>query len=255
MGDAIFEDPRLAEIYDAVDDDRSDLDVYVALVGELGARSVLDVGCGTGTFACILAERGIEVTGVDPAGASLAVARRKPGASRVRWVEAEASAIPPVGADVVTMTGNVAQVFLTDDGWMSALGAARGALVPGGALVFEVRRTERRAWEGWTREATRRRIPLGGGASVETWAELTAVDLPLVSFRHSYVFDPEGDVLVSDSTLRFRSRAEIEASIGEAGLVLQEVRDAPDRPGLEHVFVARRPPGDGRGREDGHGLP
>jgi SAM-dependent methyltransferase len=241
VADPIFEDPRLAEIYDLVDDDRSDLDVYVALVTELGARSALDVGCGTGTLACLLAERGIEVTGVDPASASLAVARRKPGASLVRWVEAEASAVPPAGVDVVTMTGNVAQVFVTDDAWVRALGAARDALVPGGALVFEVRRPERRAWEGWTPEVTRRRIDLGGGASVETWTEVTAVELPLVSFRLSYAFAPEGVLLVSDSTLRFRTRAEVEASLVRAGLVLRGVRDAPDRPGLEHVFVARRP--------------
>jgi SAM-dependent methyltransferase len=211
---------------------------------------VLDVGCGTGTFACMLGARGIDVVGVDPAAASLAVARRKPGASQVRWIEAEASAAPPVGVDLVTMTGNVAQVFVTDEGWARALAAARAALVPGGALVFEVRRPERRAWEGWTEAATRRRLALGGGASVETWAEVTAVDLPLVSFRHTYVFDPGGDVLVSDSTLRFRSRAEVEASLAAAGLVLQEVRDAPDRPGLEHVFVARRP----SGREGGHAV-
>lgn len=241
MPDPIFGHPRLAEVYDLFDDDRSDLDVYVALVEELGARSVLDVGCGTGTFACLLAARGIDVTGVDPAAASLAVARRKPGASRVRWVEAEASAAPPVGVDMVTMTGNVAQVFLTDEGWGSALAAARDALVPGGALVFEVRRPERRAWEGWTEDATRRRIVLPGGTSAERWAEVTSVDLPLVSFRHTYVFQPGGDVLVSDSTLRFRTRAEVEASLVHGGLVLEDVRDAPDRPGLEHVFVARRP--------------
>ena len=55
MPDAIFEDPRLAAVYDPLDPDRSDLDVYVAIAQELGARSVLDVGCGTGTFACLLA--------------------------------------------------------------------------------------------------------------------------------------------------------------------------------------------------------
>ena len=49
--------------------------MYAAIVDELGARSVLDVGCGTGTFALLLAARGIEVVGVDPAVASLDVAR------------------------------------------------------------------------------------------------------------------------------------------------------------------------------------
>lgn len=47
MPDLIFAHPRLAAIYDVIDDDRSDLDVYTALVEELGARSVLDIGCGT----------------------------------------------------------------------------------------------------------------------------------------------------------------------------------------------------------------
>jgi 2-polyprenyl-3-methyl-5-hydroxy-6-metoxy-1,4-benzoquinol methylase len=76
--DAIFEDPRLAHIYDAVDADRSDLAAYVAVVDELGAQLILDVGCGTGTFASLLAQQGREVIGIDPAAASLAVARTKP---------------------------------------------------------------------------------------------------------------------------------------------------------------------------------
>ncbi|MBA3279296.1 MAG: class I SAM-dependent methyltransferase, partial [Geodermatophilaceae bacterium] len=53
MADNIFEHPRLVAIYDALDPDRSDLDAYAAIADELGARSVLDVGCGTGTFALL----------------------------------------------------------------------------------------------------------------------------------------------------------------------------------------------------------
>ena len=81
VADAIFEEPRLAEIYDPLDPDRSDLDAYAALAGEFSAVSVLDVGCGTGTLACLLAARGLEVIAADPAAASLDVARRKPGAA------------------------------------------------------------------------------------------------------------------------------------------------------------------------------
>jgi len=47
-------------------------------------------------------------------------------------------------------------------------------------------------------------------------------------------------VLESSSTLRFRSRSEIEGSLVEEGFELVEIRDAPDRPGREFVFVTRR---------------
>jgi hypothetical protein len=120
--DAIFEDPRLAEIYDPLDPDRRDLDAYVAMAAEFGAESVVDVGCGTGTLACLLAG----------------------------------------------VTGN------------------------------------------------------------------------LVCFRMTFLFEPDGTVLTSDSTLRFRSRDELADSLAAVGLTAEEVRDAPDRPGREFVFIARR---------------
>jgi hypothetical protein len=66
------------------------------------------------------------------------------------------------------------------------------------------------------------------------------VDGELVSFRWTNVFDSDGAVLVSDSTLRFRSRDAVERSLLDAGYELTDIRDAPDRPGLEMVFIARR---------------
>ena len=68
------------------------------MVTEIGARAVLDVGCGTGTFACVLAQRGIEVTAVDPARASLDVARSKPGADAVRWLLGDATTLLALSA-------------------------------------------------------------------------------------------------------------------------------------------------------------
>ncbi len=137
--DAIFDDPRLAQLYDPLDPDRSDLDVYADVVIELGAHSVLDVGCGTGTFACMLARRGIHVTAVDPARASLDVARAKPGAEAVDWLLGDATILPRLSVDAAFMTANVAQVFLTDDEWAATLRGLRGALRHHGVLVFETR--------------------------------------------------------------------------------------------------------------------
>jgi SAM-dependent methyltransferase len=241
MADEHFEEPRLAEIYDALDPDRSDLDAYLAMAREFGAASVLDVGCGTGTLACLLAGRGLEVIGVDPAAASLDVARRKPGADRVRWLRTGAAALPPLQVDLATMTGNVAQVFVSDTDWTAALQSVRGALRPGGRLVFESRNPARRAWLEWTRDQTYRREMLPDGDTVGTWVDLTGVGGDLVSFRTTFVFCSDGAVLTSDSTLRFRSRDELTGSLTTAGLVVEGVRDAPDRPGREFVFVARRP--------------
>jgi SAM-dependent methyltransferase len=242
MPDPIFADPRLARLYDVVDDDRRDLDAYVEIVAELKASRVLDVGCGTGTLACELARRGIDVIGIDPAAASLDVARRKPAAERVRWIHGHASSVPALGVDLALMTGNVAQVFIGDADWADTLRALRSAVRDDGWLVFETRNPERRAWERWTKEHTYREIDVAGVGRVITWTELTDGEGPVVSFRHVFRFVLDGSELVSDSTLRFRGRDEVAATLDEAGFGLRSVRDAPDRPGLEFVFLAQPEP-------------
>ena len=254
MADAHFAEPRLVALYDVLEGSRDDLDHYLAIAEEIGARSVVDIGCGTGTLACLLAARGLEVIGVDPAAASLEVAHRKPHADRVRWVLGGAAELPPLQVDLATMTGNVAQVFTTDAEWAAALGAVHAALRPGGRFVFETRRPERAAWREWTRERTATRV-----GDVETWIEVTDVRLPLVSFRTTFVFGSDGAVLTSDSTLRFRTLEELRDSLAAAGFTVDDVRDAPDRPGREFVVLARpaenrpppaavRPPAAGRRR-------
>lgn len=239
--DALFSLPRLAGIYDALDPDRTDLDPYLDMADELGASTVLDLGCGTGTFACLLAQRGKLVIGVDPAAASLEVARRKPGAENVRWVLGDAGTVSQLGVDLVTMTGNVAQVFVAEEEWRANLESIYAALRPGGRLVFESREPAREAWRDWTAERTYQKVDIPGVGGVETWIELTRVALPLVSFRASYVFASDGVTLTSHSTLRFRDRDEISESLATAAYVLEDVRDAPDRPELEMVFVASKP--------------
>jgi SAM-dependent methyltransferase len=238
--DAIFAHHRLAPVYDAFNGDRDDLSAYLDIADELGAQSVLDIGCGTGCLAIMLADSGRTVVGVDPAAASLEVATSKDRQERITWVHGDAAALPPISADLAVMTGNVVQVFLTDDDWAQTLLGIHAALRPGGHLVFETRRPECRAWEGWAADTAPLTLDVPGIGPVERRLEVTAVGLPLVSFRFTYRFAADGAVLTSDSTLRFRGRKELEAGLVACGYRVQEVREAPDRAGRELVFIAER---------------
>lgn len=235
-----FDHPLVAVGYDIVDGPRDDLDHYRGIIREAGARSVLDVGCGTGELVISLAALGLEVVGVDPAGAMLDVARRKVGAGAVTWVHGDVGALRTMDlvVDLAVMTGNVAQVFIDDADWLATLRGIQGVLRPGGMLVFETRIPQRRAWEGWAAGsgAVAYHVPEVGEV-LETF-ELVRVAEPLVTFR-SHMQLPDGTTHVAESTLVFRSMPELERTLGEAGFTVTEVRDAPDRPDREWVILAR----------------
>ncbi len=180
------------------------------------------------------------MTGVDPAAASLDVARAKPGANDIDWHLGDATTLPALRVDLAVMTGNVAQVFLTDDSWNATLAAVQTSLVPGGHFVYETRQLSDRAWERWARDtaATVRAIDGIGDVTQRTIVE--DIKLPLVMFRHEYDF-PSGERIISTSTLRFRSDQENRAELEHAGFSVIDVRDAPDRPGRENVYIASTP--------------
>lgn len=240
MQDANFNVPALAELYDRLDSDRSDLDSYAALIDDLGAHKILDVGCGTGTFACLLAGQGFNVTGVDPAAASLAVARRKPEAAGVDWVHGTVTDVAAQDFNVVVMTANVAMVFIDDAQWQETLERIAQLLKPGGTLIFEARRPEVRAWQQWTAELTCQTTQVPGVGSVSNWVEVLSYDSDRLHFRETFRF-ANGTELTSESTLRYRSQELIEQNLAAAGLLVSEVRQAPDRPGRQFIFVAQRP--------------
>ncbi len=232
-----FEHPRLAAIYDQLDPDRSDLEPYLALAHDLHAMSVVDLACGTGTLAIMLAERGYTVLGVDPAAASLEVARAKPGADRVRWTLGDAAAIEVQGVDLVTMTGN-ALMSVTDD-LAPTVHAVASALRPGGHFVFETRRPDAQAWVQWADDHTRRHVTLPDGTTVTSATDSVTVHWPFVDIAGTTVFG-DGTRIAGKIRLRYRELTEIEDALTAAGCTLVDVRDAPDRPRLEWVIIARR---------------
>lgn len=236
--DPAFADPRLAVLYDALDGGRSDLDAYVAMADEVDARTVVDIGCGTGALATRLAGSGRKVVGVDPARASLDVARTKPFAERVTWVHGDATALldRAVTADLAVMTGNVAQALVSDDDWQVTLDAVGRCLKPAGWFAFETRRAEARDWERWDEPATA--VRRADGSTVIVSRTVTEVAPPLVSFVTKT--SVAGEIVWSTSTLRFRDRREIEQDLQKHGFTVVDFRDAPDRPGKEMVFLCRR---------------
>jgi hypothetical protein len=69
------------------------------------------------------------------------------------------------------------------------------------------------------RGQTYRRAVISGTGPVQTWTDLSDVEQDLVSFQTTFVFECDGTVLTSHSTLRFRTRAELAGSLTAAGLV------------------------------------
>ncbi len=174
------------------------------------------------------------------AGASLDVARAKPGAERARWITGGGTARPPPPVDLATMTGNAAQA-------LGACGLGRGAArdvrgaaarrVPGlgdprsgpaGLGGAEPRGVH----GGGARARRRRRRELGGSGR----GRPAAGDVPLdVRVRGGRA----GADLGLDAG--FRERAEVEAGLAAHGHLVEDVREAPDRNRPEFVFLARRP--------------
>lgn len=66
------------------------LDRHAPRIGMAGMRTICDVGCGTGALCSVLAMRGHEVTGVDPAQRMLAVAKRKAPSDSITFVRGDA---------------------------------------------------------------------------------------------------------------------------------------------------------------------
>ncbi len=242
--DQHYVDPRLVALYDLENPRGADTDFYVRLAADLDARMILDLGCGTGLLTRELAGDGRRVVGVDPSPAMLAVARRQPGADQVQWVEGDASALGTPAADLLLMTGNVAQVFLDDAEWLSTLRAIHAALRPGGTLAFESRNPDYRAWEQWNREATYTRLDSPYGP-VETWLEVVDVANGRVRIKGYNLFSASGEVVVVDSELRFRTLAELTTSLTTCGFSVEQVYGDWKHGPLVNtspimVFIARR---------------
>jgi len=216
MQDRLFEDPELVQFYDAENGWGDDTRHCLALAQ--GARSVLDLGCGTGLLAAALGSTR-EVCGVDPAAAMLDVARRREGGNHVTWAEADARTVR-LGRrfDLVVMTGHAFQCFLTDDDQRALCRTIAAHLAPGGTFIFDSRNPDREEWREWVPATSRRSFDLPPHGRIEAWNDVRHDPATGVVTYDTIYRNRNFRIQKASSRIRFASKNDIESRLAEAGL-------------------------------------
>jgi 2-polyprenyl-3-methyl-5-hydroxy-6-metoxy-1,4-benzoquinol methylase len=109
--------------------------------GLAGCR-ILEAGCGTGTLALELVQRGHRVVGTDLSETMIAVARKKDPAERVSWHVADITTMDLTGQeepfDLGTCVADTLNHLETLDQWEQAFRRLAAHLRSGGWLFFDV---------------------------------------------------------------------------------------------------------------------
>jgi SAM-dependent methyltransferase len=205
--------PELAQHYDADCEGRTDFPFYLALARRLATERVVDIGAGTGLLGSLLAAQGHEVIGVEPQVTMLELARAQPNADKVHWIHGTATDLPSDWADLVIMTGHVAQYFPDDDAWRQVLAAARRSLRAGGRLAFEIRNAALEEWRSWQTDGL---VPGPVGHRRRTVRR----DGDLVTHLSQWTGD--GRTWTTTETLRFPSWAAMTAGLTATGFTITE---------------------------------
>lgn len=239
-----FSNPRLVTLYDVLNPLGDDSEFFCQQVAKLSAKTIIDLGCGTGLLTCELTKRGYQMVGIEPSEAMLAVARSKPYAEQVRWVTGSFEQMNGLQADMVLMTSHVAQFFLEDKEWQAMLQASHKALKPGGHIIFDIRRLSNPPFAGWPTEDNRRKFQNIAAGPVEWWFKLLGVENKRVCYELHYLFVQFGEEVVSINELVFRSQDEITQALSDAGFKVETVYGnwdgslaTPTSP--EMIFIAK----------------
>lgn len=114
---------------------------FAALFERVGARRVLDAGCGTGGHTVFFARQGLEVVGADPSAAMVRQAlRRAKGVREASFVRAgfgELRNAVPGAFDAVVCLGNTLPHALDRAALFRAIADMAAVLRPGGLLIVQ----------------------------------------------------------------------------------------------------------------------
>jgi SAM-dependent methyltransferase len=213
---------RFADVYDDwygdITDGAACVERLAALVEEAGGGAVLELGVGTGRLALPLAERGIEVHGIDASAAMLDRLRDKPGGGAVHLTEgdmADLALVDPPPFVVVLAAFNTFFNLGSRDGQERCLARIATLLAPHGTFVLE----------GF--------VPVppdgGGPQSAVTPRRITTDEVQLTVSQHDpaaqtitgqHVHITEGGIRLRPWHLRYAPPAELDEMADQAGLAL-----------------------------------
>lgn len=211
----MYDDDRLAVIYDIDNPDGPDHDFFRTLAVETGARTITDLGCGTGILTVTLAGPGRRVVGIDPAPVMLKRASSRPGGDAVEWILGTSERIETGANDLIIMNGNMAMHIIRGDWTRTLRDVARG-LKPGGRLAFEARNPLAAAWRTWNDAPTERDTPVGRLRESAT-TDPPGADGVITMHCHNEFID-DGSAIDVDVRLQFRTLEQVVTDLSAAGL-------------------------------------
>jgi ubiquinone/menaquinone biosynthesis C-methylase UbiE len=141
--------------------DRSLLVAFVELIKRQTVARVADVGCGPGRVAAFMAERGLDVVGVDVSPAMLAVART--AHPHIKFEEGQLDALPIEAGELAGAVCWYSIIYTPPDRLAEAFRELTRVLIPGGYLLLAFQ---------------------ADGEPVHR-ADAYGTHLPLTSYRHS----------------------------------------------------------------------
>jgi SAM-dependent methyltransferase len=241
-----YNQPELAVLYDDENGWDRSAEFYLDLARRIGARTLLDLGCGTGTVTRgILKAIGGSGIGVDPAAPMLEVARRSTAGEAVEWILGDAREVR-LGRrfDLIIMTGHAFQAFLTEADQVALFRTVAAHLAPEGRFGFDSRNPAAQEWLEWVPAESRRVVETRAYGPVEIWNDATMNPDRILDLEEHYRILSSGKALRSDSRLRFSAPEELWDGMMAAGLVVEHCYGGWDhsafRPDAREIIVVAK---------------